>query len=221
MARPVPVRTAARGGPETIGGESDPTRERLLATAVDLFTRRGYAATSVREIVEGAGVTKPALYYHFGSKEGIYHAILDEIERLIDGALAENRGIEGSARERIEALFLGLFDLFEKNQPAMRFVNAVFWGPPQGAPPFDFEQFHARLRDAVAAIVADGIASGELGRHLAEDVVLALIGVLSFSMDLTLAHPELGLGKDGLRRALDLLFTGIASPGLASQENQR
>lgn len=209
------------GGTEIAGTESDPTRERLLATAVDLFTRRGYAATSVREIVEGARVTKPALYYHFGSKEGIYQSILDEIQRLIDQLLSEHREREGSARERIEALFLGLFGLFEKNQPALRFVNAVFWGPPQGAPPFDFEQFHSRLRDAVAAIVADGIASRELGPHRVEDVVLALIGVLSFSMDLTLAHPELGLGKDGLQRSLDLLFTGIASPGHAPQENQR
>lgn len=199
---------------------SDPTRERLLATAVDLFTRRGYAATSVREIVEGAGVTKPALYYHFGSKEGLYEAILDRIERLIEEALAEHRGRGGSARERVEALFVSLFDLFEKNQSAVRFINAVFWGPPQGAPPFDFEQFHARLRDAVGAIVADGIASGELGSHRSEDVVLALIGVLSFSMDLTLAHPELGLGKAGLRRALDLLFTGVAAPGTATSESK-
>ena len=54
-------------------------RQRLMDSAVLLFTTRGYAATSVREIVEMAGVTKPALYYHFDSKEGIYLAILDDL----------------------------------------------------------------------------------------------------------------------------------------------
>ena len=54
-------------------------RQRLMDSAVLLFTNRGYAATSVREIVEMAGVTKPALYYHFESKEGIYLAIVAAI----------------------------------------------------------------------------------------------------------------------------------------------
>ena len=51
---------------------ADPTsRSRLLHAAVEIFERKGYAAASVREIVAHAGVTKPALYYHFRSKEGI------------------------------------------------------------------------------------------------------------------------------------------------------
>ena len=51
-------------------GESS-VRKRLMDAAFHLFTNRGYAATSVREIVEMAGVTKPSLYYHFESKDGI------------------------------------------------------------------------------------------------------------------------------------------------------
>ena len=62
-------------------GESS-VRKRLMDAAILLFTTRGYAATSVREIVEMAGVTKPALYYHFQSKEGIYLAILEDLERI-------------------------------------------------------------------------------------------------------------------------------------------
>ena len=65
-------------------------RQRLMDSAVLLFTTRGYAATSVREIVEMAGVTKPALYYHFESKEGIYLAILDELVKI--ARLAKKHG---------------------------------------------------------------------------------------------------------------------------------
>ena len=53
------------------------SRERLLETATELFAEKGYAATSVREIVERAGVSKPVLYYYFKSKEGLFYAILD------------------------------------------------------------------------------------------------------------------------------------------------
>ena len=40
-------------------------RERLLETATDIFAKKGYAGTSVREIVNRAGVSKPVLYYYF------------------------------------------------------------------------------------------------------------------------------------------------------------
>ena len=46
--------------------------EQLMGAALKLFTRRGYSATTVRELVEAAGATKPVLYYYFGSKEGLF-----------------------------------------------------------------------------------------------------------------------------------------------------
>ena len=53
--------------------ESPPgARQRLLNSAAELFNSKGYAATTVREIVKAAGVTKPVLYYYFRNKEGIF-----------------------------------------------------------------------------------------------------------------------------------------------------
>jgi AcrR family transcriptional regulator len=198
-------------------------RQRLMDSAVLLFTNRGYAATSVREIVEMAGVTKPALYYHFESKEGIYLAILDELVRIADEGIAASRVANGTARERLEGFLLGIYALFETRKAWVRMINAVFWGPAQGVPPFDFETFHAKLRQVVSEIVGEGIAAGELRAADPEDVTLALMGVLSFNMDLDLAHPELGLGRDGLRRVLDLVFSGLAAPALTAtnQETSR
>ncbi|MCA8911791.1 MAG: TetR/AcrR family transcriptional regulator [Planctomycetes bacterium] len=54
------------------------TRSAILREAVTLFAARGYDAVSVREIVQAAGVTKPSLYYHFGSKEGVARALIEQ-----------------------------------------------------------------------------------------------------------------------------------------------
>lgn len=51
-------------------------QQRLLDAAMLLFSRKGYAATSVRELVEQAGVTKPVLYYYFRNKAGLYLALI-------------------------------------------------------------------------------------------------------------------------------------------------
>ena len=64
-------------------------RERLLAAALDQFTRRGYAAATVRELCEAAGVTKPVLYYYFKSKEGLYLELMDGAYALFESVVAE------------------------------------------------------------------------------------------------------------------------------------
>jgi AcrR family transcriptional regulator len=207
-----------------INGPEEPTQaigalEKLLAAAIELFTARGYAATSVREIVEHAGLTKPALYYHFGSKEAIYLEILQQVRLMTDEALSRLSSDGGSTRDRLTRFAVGLFELFQENVSAARFINAVLWGPPQGAPPFDFRLFHDAIRSAVGRMVEEGIARGELRPGQPADVAQAFISVLSFSMDVHLVYPESIPGTAGFRRVLDILFRGIALP--ADQETIR
>lgn len=54
------------------------TRDRLLATAQGLFYENGLAATGVEAVIEAAGVSKPTLYAHFGSKSGLVAAVLEQ-----------------------------------------------------------------------------------------------------------------------------------------------
>ncbi len=55
------------------------TRERILNSAIHLMSERGYAGSSVGEICERSGVTRPVLYFHFGSKEGLLGAVIDRV----------------------------------------------------------------------------------------------------------------------------------------------
>jgi AcrR family transcriptional regulator len=60
-------------------------REQLLGVARDVFAEHGFEASSMEEISERASVSKPVVYEHFGSKEGIYAVIVDrEIRSLVD-----------------------------------------------------------------------------------------------------------------------------------------
>lgn len=66
------------------------TKDRLVQEALKLFAQRGIDAVGVQEIVETCGVTKPSLYHHFGSKEGLVKQILDQgfrnLTRELDAA---------------------------------------------------------------------------------------------------------------------------------------
>ncbi|HEY8489626.1 MAG TPA: TetR/AcrR family transcriptional regulator [Dehalococcoidia bacterium] len=82
--------TAQPVSPET----SEEVKDRIIHSSLKLFARKGYAATSLREIAEEARTTKPMIYYYFGNKEGLYVSLLKDqlqglgeaIERAIDPA---------------------------------------------------------------------------------------------------------------------------------------
>ena len=50
-----------------------------MNAAMELFARKGYTGSSIREICQAAGVTKPVLYYHFRSKEQLYQELMLDI----------------------------------------------------------------------------------------------------------------------------------------------
>lgn len=72
--------TASRPQPDTRG--------QILAVALRRFADTGYDATSMREIAEELGISKPALYYHFDSKEAIVRAVLEDTTTQMDDLVA-------------------------------------------------------------------------------------------------------------------------------------
>ena len=72
--------------PEPADGAS--TRARIQQVALELFSERGYEATSLREIAERLGVTKAALYYHFRTKEDIVQSLFEDQLAELDALIA-------------------------------------------------------------------------------------------------------------------------------------
>ena len=74
--------------------QAEATRQLLVSTARDLFAERGYAETSIEDIIQGAGVARGALYHHFPGKDVLFRAVYDAVQadiatRVVAAALAE------------------------------------------------------------------------------------------------------------------------------------
>lgn len=63
------------------------TKRALVDVASELFTERGYAGTSLDEIVSGARVTKGALYHHFSGKQALFEAVFETVEAEATAAI--------------------------------------------------------------------------------------------------------------------------------------
>jgi AcrR family transcriptional regulator len=133
------------------------TRGRILETATDLFAEKGYAGTYVREIVEKAGVSKPALYYYFKSKEGLFYAILEWATDAQREILNEVFEASGTAQERFIFLYRRLYEGIQEYHSLYKMIHGLLYGPTQGAPPYDFYRFQADMFTAVKRIYSEGL----------------------------------------------------------------
>jgi AcrR family transcriptional regulator len=91
-------------------------RLQLMAVGRDVFASLGYEATAIEEVASKAGVSKPIVYEHFGSKEGLHAAIVDrEMDRLV--ARVTEGLSAGTPRERFEAA-VRAFLSYAEEEPA-------------------------------------------------------------------------------------------------------
>jgi len=165
------------------------TRERILDVATDLFIEIGYDKTSLREIAERVGVTKPALYYHFESKEAIFRTLLEpildlqnEVLTLLQGQPSLEQWAEGIAtlvdwvlpRRR-------LFELFESNQNAVRKISEQLLAET------DFAEVHEAMHERTNAVLSDESVPLADRVRMAGAVGLAM-GVLGFAAGNAFIH---------------------------------
>jgi len=186
-------------------------RQRLLEGAAELFTQKGYAGTTVREIVAAGGVTKPVLYYYFRNKEGIYLELMRQAFTRVDDLLKAALEDQGSATQKLLHLCDRVYSLFMENVKVARVMYSIYYGPQQGAPFFDFDAYHLKFVEAIRRLIGEGIRKGEFRKGNPEEMSWAIIGAINVAMEVHLGQTELELGREGLARVLNLIFTGISA----------
>ncbi|MFA7323950.1 MAG: TetR/AcrR family transcriptional regulator [Candidatus Nanopelagicales bacterium] len=92
-----------------VAAHASATQQGLIDSARHLFVSKGYFNTGTEEIVRDAGVTRGALYHHFGNKKGLFLAVFKEIEQDLLNSAAANP-LPGTAIERLESGLLGFLD---------------------------------------------------------------------------------------------------------------
>lgn len=146
-------------------------REQLLDVALVTFARAGYHETSMNDVADAAGVTKPVLYQHFESKRELYQALLDTVGSRMVSAIRSATSDVTSGRERTERGFRAYFRWVADHPDAF----VLMYG---GASRQDQEFAHAvrRVTDEAARAIApliDGVRDDEHRMNLAH----ALVGV--------------------------------------------
>ncbi|MDI6103403.1 TetR/AcrR family transcriptional regulator [Actinoplanes sp. NEAU-A12] len=169
MTAPEPAAPPRRGR-----GRPGHDQAAVLRTAVALFNRRGYDATSIGDLAAELGVTKSAIYHHFASKEDLLRLALDdaldELTAVVSAAVSDADG--ASARDRLREVLRRSVEVLAAHQPAVTLLLRV-----RGNTPTEVEAVKRRrwLDDQLAGLVRDAAAEGALRDDISPDLVSRLL----------------------------------------------
>lgn len=194
-------------GPDS--GRSE-LRETIRHHAAPLFAERGYAATSMRDIAEAASCTKPALYYHFESKQALFIEVLrTEIDRLT-GVIGEELQQPLSTRERMVRAARAYFDQVRRHPVGLKLVMRAEMHPERDQPAFDFQSVRERILDEVTQLLHEGMAEGVIRADLDVPVVLDALGGAIDSRAILFVLAGEPIPDDYPERMFDMFFRGLA-----------
>ena len=158
--------------------EAEQTRQDLLDAALTMFSQKGYTATRLEDVAQSAGVTRGAIYYHFGSKAELFSALIEEANKIGNSAIDRAISEGGTFTQIVSRILVYTFYLLEDDR-RFREVMALQLTSP------DVEVLSRRRYDEARELVASIseffnviIAQGELREGL--DPVVAARAFLGY-----------------------------------------
>jgi AcrR family transcriptional regulator len=145
------------------GDRSSATRNALLRAGAKVFVQRGPFGARVREIAREAGLTVPALYYHFEGTGALYGEVIQDGRARFAALVAEALAADGPVRDRLAAVARSYF-AFGREDPVRLRLLCVEMFRPREAEERDggVEALRGWLHSSLEAVIAAGVGDGEL-----------------------------------------------------------
>ena len=197
------------------------TRAALLAAARKVFANRGFEGTSIREIAEAAKVNKAMIYYHFKDKVDLYRAVLSssfsELQTIWDDDIFSS---SASAREKLQTYIEGFIRFEQGNEELRRIFSTDFTGFGKNVK-WTADNYFAESYARLAAIIKEGMRSGEIKKVKPQLAIITLIGMIGHSfMFKPIAEYVSGSKLELSSSGFGAFVTGLFFDGLAPRNGR-
>lgn len=136
-------------------------RDQLLGTAVHVFAENGYHGTSMNDVADAAGVTKPVLYQHFSSKRELFVEVLTDVGDELRDTIAKATSDAAGPRQQVENGLRAYFHFVEQRTDCFR----VLFGSGVRSDP-EFDSFALSVEESIAESIAELIVvDGQPAEH--------------------------------------------------------
>lgn len=184
------------------------SKEAILAAALNLLARRGYAGLSMRELATESGLAKATIYHYFQDKEDILANVIvqnmQEMRRRVLAAAAQ----ESDYQAKVRAIVFTHFGAIQEQRAVILTILREISEPRPTLRALIQEQHKAYI-DALAAILQAGADQGVFRKADPQLTALSLLGLVNVFVSSRLLFCDLEMDAAAAEHILDLFFHGI------------
>ncbi|TML39286.1 MAG: TetR/AcrR family transcriptional regulator [Actinobacteria bacterium] len=178
-------------------------RRQLLDVALEQFSGGGFHGTSMEQIAEAAGVTKPVLYQHFGSKRALYLELLEDVGSQLMEAITKATAEAGGPRQQVEGGFTAYFRYVSERRSAFRLLFSEGTRRDE-----QFSEAVNRVEESIASVIAGLIEADIDDAHRAQ-LAHAIVGMAEGVSRAGLASGLVSDPQVLARRMAELAWAGL------------
>jgi AcrR family transcriptional regulator len=185
------------------------TRQRLIRTALELFTARGYHDTTTAQIAKKAGIAEGTIYRHFESKQQLFNEMYRAAQRWATKIAQETTrdGDAGPARARLTAVAQGLIEGAAHDTAV---VKLGLLEPPGAILDDESRRTEREFRLALETIVAEGKAQGSVRAGAVEIWAGIWLATIRHALEKVVAG-DWKPGDTGVRLVIDAAWRAISA----------
>ena len=177
------------------------------------FANRGYAGTSVQEIMDEAKVAKPMLYYYFESKAGLYQALVHQAHHARFDLMQSAVAVHETLSEKLSAMLVALFAFIKENRELVRLAFASAFAAPEENPPDPkYREKCQRNFEFIEDLMTQAQKAGELDQAFeARELAIAWYGLMNIYVVGQLFQPEISYSEKTARSVVELFLNGAGA----------
>lgn len=190
-------------------GEGSEARARILDAAERLFGDQGFAAASIGEIAEAAGVNRALIYYYFKDKRDLYRSVIQTGLDALSGILDEVGADRASAREKLADFVSRSYALFTSSRAMVRIIHREVMGVGEKMD-LPLGEYILRNVAKLERIIRDGIRDGEFRQVDPRLAARSLLGMLNIFITEPFVTGEAFSPRRVVRHTVELFCRGVA-----------
>lgn len=164
--------------------QSEQTKKKIIESAIDLFSRKGFNYTSISDIASISGITKGAIYHHFENKDAIFYAVLEDVRHLWRRNVLSDLLAKSNAIDRLSTLFENHACIIEEQENICLVLSGLVMEMDNVNPKFisALEEIFSDLTLLIERIIEKGQKNNEIRSDLDPHLTaLNLVGIMEGS----------------------------------------
>lgn len=193
--------------------EAEQTRRDLLSAGLKVFSQKGYQAARLTDIAEAAGVTRGAIYHHFGGKVELYFALLEDASGKVNAVMEEAIKEGGTFLDVSTRIMIYSLRYLEEDSEFAETMALSLSRPPEITRAIQMKKEESQaFIDGLANTMAQGINSGDVRTGLSpHNLARAFVAFQQGIMSLWLSDPSAFSIKDEAEALTDIFVHGLAA----------